>query len=491
MDLREQLAQAKVRLEEAFASKEAAESVLAKALNLLGTEEVTEENIAEATRLETQGTRQMEMAGKAIERHQAEVDRLAKAVKKLEAPVIPAPLPVGTAGAALPGEGETDLNKSFHLLRYSSQPLNGLGLDELSQHKAMTELYGGDYRQIDWEQSCAFSRYLHMKGIPSLEDDQLLRKMYWPISHTAKMIHSGLGVDRLKSIMIEGVDILGGYAVPPQRANEILKQAMGLTAVRNAGAMVVQTSSKMIEWLEITGGDGQYPSDLRGLYGTETQNPTEDNYEYGLKQIVVHVYTYKVPFSVSLLEDADNVEQIFTQLAAETLAIDEDRDFLIGDGANKPRGILPGQLNANSLTEVNTGDADELTVTGLKSLRRGIASQYRTAGFSWVGNNDSGEAIENFQDGNGRFYWDALTVGEPFLGGGWYESESMASPAADAFPLILGNFSGYAIVERLGLTIQRYNDSNTGVNVVEFHIRRRIGGDVIEPWKFAVQKCST
>ena len=64
----------------------------------------------------------------------------------------------------------------------------------------------------------------------------------------------------------------------------------------------------------------------------------------------------------------------------------------------------------------------------------------------------------------------------------------MADAAANTYPLIFGDFSGYAIVERLGLTIQRYNDSNTGINKVEFQIRRRIGGNVIQQWKFSVQK---
>jgi hypothetical protein len=45
-------------------------------------------------------------------------------------------------------------------------------------------------------------------------------------------------------------------------------------------------------------------------------------------------------------------------------------------------------------------------------------------------------------------------------------------------------------VERLGLSVVRFQDSNTGINKVEYHIRRRIGGKVVEPWKFAVQKVS-
>ncbi len=100
--------------------------------------------------------------------------------------------------------------------------------------------------------------------------------------------------------------------------------------------------------------------------------------------------------------------------------------------------------------------------------------------------------VEEMQDGEGRNYVeDALVVGDEFQGAIWRESEAMPDEAANAYPMIFGDLSGYAIVERLGMAVQRYNDSNTGINVVEFHIRRRLGGDLIEDYKFAVNKCST
>jgi HK97 family phage major capsid protein len=260
--------------------------------------------------------------------------------------------------------------------------------------------------------------------------------------------------------------------------------------VRDGGALVVQTSSKAIEWLKITGGDGTYPTGMRGAWGSETQVPGATNFTVGLFQIPVNVYTYKVPMSVSLIEDAANLVGVFTQLVADTLAMDEDAAFLVGDGAGKPRGILPEGANDRGFTEKASGDANTLTVTGLKSLRRGIATQYRVAGrASLIGESAAAEIIEGLKDGNNQFYFDSLDHGvTKVYGATWRESEAMPSVAANAYPLVHANLSGYAIVERLGLAIQRYNDSYTGINVVEFQVRKRLGGDVIEPWKFAVQK---
>jgi len=70
-------------------------------------------------------------------------------------------------------------------------------------------------------------------------------------------------------------------------------------------------------------------------------------------------------------------------------------------------------------------------------------------------------------------------------------SEAMPDAATNVYPLLFGWMMGYDIVERLGMTIQRFQDSNTGPNVVEYHLRKRVGGRVERPWMFAVQKCAT
>jgi HK97 family phage major capsid protein len=375
-------------------------------------------------------------------------------------------------------EGDIDeaaLIKAVNVLRYGQ-------VDNDPTAMVMREIYGGDYRQGFFEQDRAYARYLRT-GIA----DPVLRRQYWGPQDVVKMLRYGFTVNEIKSTMVEGQDTLGGYAVPPQRAQDILMRLPGLTAMRGGGARIVQTASNMIEWLKVTGGGSQYPSGITGAWGAETQSPTEKNFTVGLSQIPVHVYTYKVPMSQSLVEDATNLIDIFAGLVTNTLAIDEDTAFLVGDGAGKPRGVLPSSTNTDSITEVVSGNASALTAAGCKSLRRGVKSQYR-AGASWIGNSDTAGDIEVFQDGIGRFYFEYLEEGERFLRHSWRESESMPDVASDAYPLIFGDLSGYMIVERLGLSIVRFQDSNTGVNKVEFHIRRRIGGRVVEPWKFAVQK---
>ena len=68
------------------------------------------------------------------------------------------------------------------------------------------------------------------------------------------------------------------------------------------------------------------------------------------------------------------------------------------------------------------------------------------------------------------------------------ESEAMPDVATNAFPLLYADQSGYYIVERAGLTVMRMQDSGTGINKIELHVRKRVGGRPVETWKGAVQQ---
>lgn len=413
------------------------------------------------------------------------VTDLTNDVKSLKTKLEDEPAQDGAGFAGKPKDVEAAAMKSVNILRYGK-------LDD-DQEAVMREVYGGDYRELISNQSKAFKTYVR-KGERGLDHDgdAILHQQFWGIKDVVEMLKSGMTVSEIKATMVEGIDVLGGYAVPPQTGANIISRIRGLTVMRGGGALVVQTSSGMIQWLKITGGGDQYVSGMRGAWGTEIQTPSSKNFTFGLLQIPVDVYTYKVPLSVSLVEDASNLVTILESQIADTLAIDEDVAFLTGDGANKPRGILQGTANGDSITEAVSGDANTLSWVGLNTLRRAVASQYRTPGrASMIGNGDTGAVIESLVDGMSRPYIDELVSGETKIKSAtWRESEAMPDVAASAYPLIYGDLSGYAIVERLGLSIQRYNDSYTGINIVEFHVRRRIGGKVVESWKLAVQKVS-
>jgi HK97 family phage major capsid protein len=290
--------------------------------------------------------------------------------------------------------------------------------------------------------------------------------------------------------MIEAQGDLGGYAVPPNVQSEIMKRLPGLTVVRGAGATVITLANgNSVDIPEYTGGNDRYVGALRGAWGNETKSPGAKNATVGLVQLTANIYTYKIPMSQTLVEDAVNLLALIQTDISDVMAMDEDDAYLIGDGVGKPYGILPGSTNALSLTEVNSGSASVLTTQGIKALKRGIAAQYRKSGV-YVGNSDTFGAVERFQSTDGKFIFDDLTDTNMLAGRRVFESEAMPDIAANAYPLLFCDMSGYTIVERLGLTIARYQDSYTGINVVEYQVRRRVGGRLAKPWLFSVQKVS-
>ena len=386
------------------------------------------------------------------------------------------------------GEGESAEQKNFQVMfnaRYGGKS------DDEVKGLLMAELTAGDYQKFVWLQDAAFRKYL-MGGTDNLdrEEIKLLKQQVFAPSHVIKAIKSGMTLHSVKDTMVEAQGSLGGFAVPPNRQENIIARLPGLTAVRGGGANVITlTRSNSVELVVYSGGDNRYIGNIRGQWGNETKNPDEQNATLQLIDVVADVYTYKIPMSTSLVEDATNlVDQVENDITL-TLAIDEDEAFLVGDGAGKPLGWLPGGLNTLGLNEVNSGDANLLTTAGIKKLKRGVASQYRQFG-SFVGNSDTYSDVENLTvSGTGSdFAFPNLSEDGTLLRRPALESGAMSDVAANAFPLLFAAMMGYAIVEKPGMTVMRMQDSGTGINKIELHVRKRVGGRPVELYKAAVQK---
>lgn len=415
----------------------------------------------------------------------AELDGMETETKSYMRPTLP-----GQGSGANPQsepdpEPQTDDGDALAKAIYQTR----FGEESTVKAAVFADLIGRSYQQTLWEQSRAFTNFLR-GGEYMLDNDQrkLLKMQIFAFEDIETMIKAGYSVAEIKTTMVEAQGSLGGYAVPATMQSEILRRLPGVTAIRGGGAQVVNlTTGNSTEFLEITGGTDRYASALRGAWGAETQSPTEKNLTLGTKTLNADVYTYKVPMSQSLVEDAANLVSILQQEAVSTLAIDEDEAFSVGDGIGKPLGILPGGLNSLSLSEVASGNASAIAANGVKALKRALPTQYRKNGV-WLGNSDTYGDIERLVDGNGNYMFPDLTDDDMLLQRKTYEADSLPDVAASAYPLVFGDLMGYTILERSGMTIARYQDSNTGPNKVEFHFRRRVGGRVTKPWMFRAMK---
>lgn len=434
------------------------------------------------------------------DRYKAEAEKLSKAIKSL---ATLEGIQTDTAKAmrpSLPGTGNGTQPQASVAASQADAPVQGdatmkalytmrFGDDSAAKAAVLADLIGANYQQRIWDQTATFAKYLR-GGERSLDNDEYksLQRQIFAFEDIAAMIQNGFDVKTIKTTMVEAQGTLGGFAVPTTMQSAILQRLPGMTAIRGGGATVVNlTTGNSTEFMEVTGGNDRYVSGLRGAWGSETQTPTEKNFTLGLKSVNADVYTYRVTMSQSLVEDASNLVAILQNLAATTLAIDEDDAFTVGDGIGKPQGLLPGSANLHSFTEVVTGSAADVTADGIKSLKRGLPIQYRGTAI-FLANSDTYGDIEKLKDGNGQYLFPDLTNTDQLLNRRAMESESMPDVAANAFPILFGNMAGYAIVERSGMTVARYQDAYTGINTVQYHFRRRVGGRVVEPWQFCLQK---
>lgn len=351
----------------------------------------------------------------------------------------------------------------------------------------LNEVAGGNYPKFVWEQNRAFAKYVREgEGMMEVAEKKLLKNQVFAPTYIMKALgEGGMDVRSLKDTMVEAQGSLGGYAVPPNMQENIAQRLPGLTAVRGNGARVITLiRGNSTEVPVYSGGNERYVGNIRGQWGTETQAPGSQNATLEMQTVNADIYTYKIPMSTSLAEDAMNLVQLVEDDIVMTVAMDEDEAFLVGDGVGKPLGWLPGGLNSHSLA--NTTVATTFTAASIKALRRKLATQYRGRAV-FVANSDSYGLIEALTvSGTGSDYaFPGLSEDGRLLRAPATESEAMPDVATSAFPMLYVDQSGYYIIERAGLTVMRMQDSYTGINKVELHVRKRVGGRPVEIWKAA------
>lgn len=365
----------------------------------------------------------------------------------------------------------------------------------------LTDLHGGDYAGKFYAQKAAFNKFLR-KGEFALERpefDLLKQIILTPGVVKSALINGFDSVESTKATMGESIDSLGGFAAPVDFQTRVIERIQGLAVVRSRAA-VDTTSRDRVEYPVIKGGDSRYTSAVRTSWTSEVNlADITTNLTLGSEVIPVHTMMAEAWLSRNSVEDAAfNIEEHLTRRIGESAALEENEKFLIGTGAGAPQGILPGGSNGLSLSRVFSGSTTGVTWDQILALYYGVASQYR-ANAVWLMEGATALAISQLKDSNFGYLWQPFqyqggAMGpEPMLRGkAVLEDEAMPSIANGAYPIVFGDMSGYQIIDRVGMTIERYLDSAPArKNAIVYVMRRRVGGQVIEPWRFSVMQCAT
>lgn len=275
-----------------------------------------------------------------------------------------------------------------------------------------------------------------------------------------------------------------GYLVPVDYAMEIIKQAVEMSPLRQF-ARIRQTGRTS---LQVPKRTGTFSASWVADTGTKSETT---GLTYGLEEIPTNEMYALVKISNAQLEDsAFNLEEELRMEFAEQFGVAEGLAFMTGTGKNQPEGIITN----SSISTVVTGSASAVAAAGLINLWGALQTTYARNAIFML-NRTTLRDLRKLVDGNGQYLWQPGLAGalpNTILGDRYVEMPDLASPAANAKPIIYGDPKrGYNIVDRLDIAVQRDEVTSKLSGQVEFLARKRVGGQVVDASAFKIQICST
>lgn len=310
-----------------------------------------------------------------------------------------------------------------------------------------------------------------------------------------------------RKTLSEGTATAGGFLIDEDMQAEVIKKQATMSVFRRL-ARTIQTGKDMVTMARVNyTDDDKYTSGARltwtgELPSSSTVHRVTDPI-FGKISIPVHTAMASLPVTSDLLEDSDfDLITYVGGLMGEAFALGEDNVFLNGSGAAQPMGLLT-QVDGDGPASVASGTSAAISTSGdawtgkrLVDLYYTVPSQYRAQG-SWVMNSATLNAVENLVDAQKRplistMVAGGLGTGEPvnIKGRPIYVDEFVPDIAANAYPIIFGDLSGYLIADRVGLSVRRLSEIIAQDNQELILARRRVGGYCIEPWKVKVLKAA-
>lgn len=311
----------------------------------------------------------------------------------------------------------------------------------------------------------------------------------------AKFARLGADRDRLtdaeaKTLSL-GTDPTGGYLAPATLSNEIIKRLFDDSPVRQiAGSITI--GGQAFEWpLDVNdASSGGWVSEMQSRTVTGTPN-------LGMGRIPVHEQYAMPDASQQMLEDSIlNIEQWLINKTTDKMLRTENAAFITGNGVGKPRGFLDYASSAvttedasrawGALQYIFTGVSGDFAASSPADKLIDVVTKPKAAylpGARWAFNRFTQAAVRKLKDGQGNYLWTAGIIpnGIPasLLGFPISILEDMPAIAANSFSMAFGDFNkGYLVVDRLGIALLR--DPYSAKPKVQFYLRKRVGGDVVD-----------
>lgn len=284
--------------------------------------------------------------------------------------------------------------------------------------------------------------------------------------------HGREGLDALevKALKVSD-DTAGGYLAPPEFLATIDKNVVLFSPVRGL-ATVRSTARGEVQIPKRTGKPTAH-------WVGEEDDRAETSSAYGQSSYTVREIAGYVDVTLQLLEDAavDIAAEIAADVAEE-IGYEEGAAFVNGTGADRPTGFMVD----TGLGFTKSGAAAAITADSLIDLFHAIPAPYRTNATFGM-NSATLAAVRKLKTSDGQYLTMMTGInGAPattILGRPVVEMVDMPDIAADAFPIVFGDFkAGFRVFDRVGTSILRDDFSVRTKGKVRFHFRKRLAAGV-------------
>lgn len=259
--------------------------------------------------------------------------------------------------------------------------------------------------------------------------------------------------------------------VPTTLYGSLIEFAVESSGVLQAGPTIIQTSGG--ELIEV-------PAVVS--YGAAALVPEgapigESDPTFTKRNLGAYKYGQLVQVSSELIADeVFDIVGFITRVAGRNIGLALGVDLAVGDGVNKPSGVMTG------LTTGATGApavAGAFTADDLINLQMSVLSPYRNSpSAGWLVRDASLGGVRKLKDGAQRYIFDpAGQVGAPdtLLGKRIYSDPNVPAVAALADSVVFGDFSAYFVRLAGGARFERSDEFAFNTDMVTF--RALIRGD--------------
>ena len=282
--------------------------------------------------------------------------------------------------------------------------------------------------------------------------------------------------------LVSGVNPDGGYFIRPERSAMMIKRIFETSPMRSI-CNVQSTNTSAVEFII---DDNE--ADTGGWVGEVDTRPVTGTPQIGKLTIPIHEQYANPRATQKMVDDAGfNIEQWLSDHVTMKMTRVENTAHIVGDGSQKPRGILAlpswaaaGTYERGALERRNSGTSGQVTADSMKLLQNDLIEDYQ-ANATWLMNRQTWGQVITLKDLDNNYLLDprSMKVGDSLvlLGKAVRFAHDMPVPGADTQSVAYGDFRvGYTIIDRFGFRVIR--DVYTNKPYILYYTTKRTGGDV-------------